>query len=114
VVAVALGVFSVGALAVPGGPVHTWIHCNIDRITGITSTATKADSCAVGTSSSLTRYPVPPGMEGTGVPTATSATASSSVGDNLPQNAIDGNLNDNWNSGGYSGTLTVNDPHLNL
>jgi len=45
VVAVALGIFSVGALAVPGGPVHTWIHCNIARITDITSTATKAASC---------------------------------------------------------------------
>jgi len=44
-VAVALGVFSVGALAVPGGPVHTWIHCNIDRIADITSTTTKVASC---------------------------------------------------------------------
>jgi len=45
VVAVALGIFSVGALAVPGGPVHTWIHCNIDRITDITSTANTTASC---------------------------------------------------------------------
>jgi len=36
--AVALGVLSVGALGLPGEPVHRWFHCNIDSITDISST----------------------------------------------------------------------------
>jgi len=35
--AVAIGALVVGAVAVPGTPVHTWLHCNIDNIAGISS-----------------------------------------------------------------------------
>jgi len=94
-----------GALAIPGGPVHRWFHCNIDSIADVTSTAAKAATCSAGTSSSadssIARYPVPSGMEGVGVPTATIATDT---------DAIDGNLSDNWNSGNWNGTFTMTFP----
>jgi len=37
IAAVALGILTVGAVAVPGTPVHTWLHCHMDQITGISS-----------------------------------------------------------------------------
>ena len=46
VVAVAIGALTVGALAIPGGPVHRWLHCNIDSITNIMSTAAKTLAAA--------------------------------------------------------------------
>jgi len=46
VVAVALGALSVGALAVPGGPVHHWLNCNIDSITEIQGREPPASTCS--------------------------------------------------------------------
>jgi len=45
IAAVALGVLSVGALAIPGGPVHHWLNCNIGSITDINGNTATTDSC---------------------------------------------------------------------
>lgn len=62
-----------------------------------------------GTTSS-TSTPVPSGMSGVPVPSGTIATASSTYSTDVAANAINGNLTNAWNSGGYSGTLTLQFP----
>jgi len=44
--AVALGVLSVGALAIPGGPVHHWLTCNVQSIADISGSGVTSNACA--------------------------------------------------------------------
>lgn len=48
VVAVAIGVLAVGALAIPGGPVHRWLNCNIGSIADITGNGATTTQCGAG------------------------------------------------------------------
>jgi len=48
VVAVAIGALTVGALAIPGGPVHRWLNCNIGSIADITGNGAVTAQCGVG------------------------------------------------------------------
>jgi len=43
--AVAIGVLSVGALAVPGGPVHHWLQCNIHSVSNINGNSSENPVC---------------------------------------------------------------------
>lgn len=55
--AVALGVLTVGAIAIPGGPVYHWLQCNIHSISDIDGNSSEyspALSCRNATTSSLT------------------------------------------------------------
>ena len=42
---VALGALSVGALAVPGGPVHHWLQCNIHSVSNINGNSSENPVC---------------------------------------------------------------------
>ena len=46
IVALALGTLAIGMLAVPQSPVHHWIACHVDSITGVTGSYASSSPCS--------------------------------------------------------------------
>ena len=46
IVAAALGTLAIGMLAVPQSPVHHWIACHVDSITGVTGSYASSSPCS--------------------------------------------------------------------
>jgi len=78
IAAVAVGALAVSALAIPGGPVHHWLTCNVESIADINGQSTFRSACAAINVTSI-QVTNPPGS-----PSFTTGDTITVSGQNLP------------------------------